>query len=75
MELLIESASCSEDKLTATLTDGRSISVPLGISTRLVNATPEQRANCQPCAGGRGLHWAEIDEDLSLGHILRAHNQ
>ena len=53
------------------LLDGRVISVPLVWYPRLLNATPAQRANWILCAGGFGIHWPDIDEDLSTEGLLR----
>lgn len=53
------------------LMDGRIISVPLSWYPRLLNATPAQRANWTLCAGGFGIHWPDIDEDLSTEGLLR----
>lgn len=52
------------------LTDGRVVSVPLLWFPRLREATPEQRARYEIGAGGRGLHWPELDEDLSVAGLL-----
>jgi hypothetical protein len=51
--------------------DGRTISAPLAWYPRLLNATPSQRANCQIAGAGYGVHWPEIDEDLSVEGLLR----
>lgn len=61
----------TEDELTVRLMDGRSISVPLAWYPRLLNAKAEQRQNWQISGGGYGIHWEEIDEDLSIGGLLR----
>ena len=61
----------TEDALTVRLMDGRTISVPLVWYPRLSNATPEQRKNWQISGGGYGIHWEEIDEDLSTEGLLR----
>jgi hypothetical protein len=53
------------------LVDGRTITVPFVWYPRLLHATPEQRANWQVCGGGYGIHWPEIDEDLSTEGLLR----
>ncbi len=53
------------------LVDGRIISVPLAWYPRLLNATPTQRANWTLCAGGFGIHWPDIEEDLSTEGLLR----
>jgi hypothetical protein len=62
---------CSDDTLTVDLMDGRSISAPLAWYPRLFEATAAQRANWETCAGGYGIHWPEIDEDLSTEGLLR----
>jgi len=51
--------------ITAAFTDGRQISLPLGWSWRLERATPEQRVRWHIIGDGEGVHWPEIDEDLS----------
>ena len=61
----------TDDELTVRLMDGRTISVPLVWYPRLSNATPEQRKNWQIIGGGYGIHWEEIDEDLSTEGLLR----
>ena len=61
----------SEDALSVDLMDGRTITVPLAWYPRLLEASPEQRARWQPCAAGYGIHWPDIDEDLSTEGLLR----
>ena len=61
----------TEDTLSVDLIDGRTIVVPLAWYPRLLRATPEQRANWQICGGGYGIHWPDIDEDLSTEGLLR----
>ncbi len=61
----------TDDSLTVDLLDGRTIMVPLVWFPRLLHATPAQRAKWQPCAGGYGIHWLELDEDLSTEGLLR----
>lgn len=60
-----------EASLIVDLMDGRSISVPLAWYPRLLNATPEQRAKWEKAGAGYGVHWREIDEDLSTAGLLR----
>lgn len=62
----------SDDALEVRLRDGRRISAPLSWFPRLVAATPSQRAKWEPAAAGYGIHWPEIDEDLSVAGLLRA---
>jgi hypothetical protein len=57
--------------LTVRLKDGRTISVPLAWFPRLLNATPEQRSNFELLGDGEGIHWPDVDEDLSVAGILR----
>jgi hypothetical protein len=62
---------CTDDTLAVDLMDGRTISVPLAWYPRLANGTPDQRANWQASAGGFGIHWPDLDEDLSTEGLLR----
>jgi len=64
-------AEFSDDALSVSLRDGRIITVPLVWYPRLLNATPEQRANWKIAGGGYGLHWPDLDEDLSTAGLLR----
>jgi len=61
----------SVDSLTVRLMDGRSISVPLAWYPRPLHATASQRAHWKIAGGGYGIHWPEIDEDLSTEGLLR----
>jgi hypothetical protein len=61
----------TEDELRVRLMDGRTISVPLVWYPRLLNASVEQRNNWQVIGGGYGLHWEDVDEDLSTEGLLR----
>ncbi|HSE88654.1 MAG TPA: DUF2442 domain-containing protein [Candidatus Binatia bacterium] len=61
----------SEDTLIVDLMDGRTISVPLVWYPRLLNGTPKQRLNWKVCAAGYGIHWPDLDEDLSTEGLLR----
>lgn len=67
----IRAVSLDADRLSVDLMDGRSIAVPLAWYPRLLHATPEQRAHFQVSAGGYGIHWPDIDEDLSAEGLLR----
>ncbi len=62
---------CDENSLIVDLMDGRSLSVPLAWYPRLLHATAEQRANWELAGAGYGIHWPEIDEDLSSEGLLR----
>lgn len=61
----------TDDVLSVRLMDGRTISVPLMWYPRLANASPAQRKNWQISGGGYGLHWPDLDEDLSTEGLLR----
>jgi hypothetical protein len=61
----------SDDALSVSLRDGRVISVPLVWYPRLLNATLAQRKNWKIAGGGYGIHWPDIDEDLSTEGLLR----
>jgi uncharacterized protein DUF2442 len=66
----IQKVRVSKDQIIADLVDGRVISVPLAWSWRLSEATPAQRANFRLIGSGQGVHWPEIDEDLSVEGML-----
>ena len=67
----VKDARFTEDTLAVDLIDGRTIIVPLAWYPRLLEATPEQRQNWQVSGAGYGLHWPEVDEDLSTEGLLR----
>ena len=69
-EALIQKIEITDEVITAHLTDGRTISVPLAWSWRLSEATPEQRANYRIIGSGEGVHWPDIDEDISVEGML-----
>ena len=61
----------TDDSISAELADGRTISVPLAWSWRLSEATPKQRMNFEMIGLGEGVHWPDVDEDLSAQGLLR----
>lgn len=67
---LAKSVSFDEEMMHVSLTDGRSISVPIIWFPLLRGATPEQRGKYEIGGGGTSLHWPELDEDLSLAGLL-----
>lgn len=67
----IVNAEVTEDELKVELLDGRTITVPLAWYPRLLHATPKQRAQWTIAGAGYGIHWPEIDEDLSSSGLLR----
>jgi hypothetical protein len=67
---LAKSVACDADMLHVTFTDGRLLSIPLTWFPTLLAATPEQRAKCEIGGGGIGLHWPDLDEDLSIAGLM-----
>jgi hypothetical protein len=67
----VQDVSFADDEFTVTLSDGRRISVPIAWYPRLLAARPEERANWQVSGGGFGIHWPDIDEDVSTEGLLR----
>ena len=61
----------TDDNLSVDLMDGRTITVPIAWYPRLLHATREQRQKWEICGGGYGIHWPDIDEDLSTEGLLR----
>jgi len=65
-----EDVRVTKDTLSVDLSDGRTISVPLEWFPRLVHATPEERNNWRLIGKGHGIHWEDIDEDISVEGLL-----
>lgn len=70
-DLRVREVFVDDDRLSVELMDGRAIAVPLAWYPRLANASPAQRAHWEIAGGGYGIHWPEIDEDLSTEGLLR----
>jgi Protein of unknown function (DUF2442) len=62
--------SCTADELVVTLADGRKVSAPLEWFPRLLRATPAQRAKWRLIGRGVGIHWDDVDEDISVRSLL-----
>ncbi len=62
-----------DNNMWVLFTDGRQLSVPLAYFPRLLKANQEQRNNFIISGGGIGLHWDDIDEDISVPHLLIGH--
>ena len=60
----------SDTALSIILSDGRELSAPLAWFPRLRDATAEQRQNWEPIGRGHGLHWPDVDEDISIRALL-----
>ena len=70
VESRITHVDVTDETITAHLVDGRVISVPLAWSWRLSDATPAQRANWELIGDGHGVHWPDVDEDISAEGML-----
>ena len=65
-----QSVTVTDDTLAVELADGRAISRPLAWYPRLAGATPQERNNWRLIGGGAGIHWPDLDEDLSVASLL-----
>ena len=65
-----ERVTVTEDTLSVDLSDGRTISIPLAWFPRLLQSTPKERNNWRLIGRGRGIHWEDIDEDISVEGLL-----
>ena len=70
VEPTILEVEVSEEAISAELSDGRRISVPLAWSWRLSDASPAERNTCRLVGGGIGVHWPDMDEDISAHGML-----
>ena len=62
----------TDDRIVVVLADGRELAAPLAWFPRLLEATPEQRRNWRFIGRGHGIHWPDVDEDISVPSLLRA---
>lgn len=69
---LASSVSFAEDSLRVSLVDGREIVVPLEWFPRLRDANSQQRKNWRLIGNGVGIHWEDVDEDISVSGLLRS---
>jgi hypothetical protein len=65
-----ERVTVTKDALSVDLNDGRTIVAPLEWFPRLLHATAQERANCRLIGKGRGMHWPQLDEDISVEGLL-----
>jgi hypothetical protein len=72
-DIRVRDVTVTEHELAVALTDGRTIVVPVAWYPRLVNATAEQRSNWELAGAGYGIHWPDIDEDVSTEGLLHGH--
>jgi len=66
----IRDVAVTDDTLTADLVDGRTICVPLGWYPRLQAGTPTERDHWRLIGGGEGIHWPDLDEDISVENLI-----
>ena len=64
--------NAADDRLIVTLADGRELAAPLAWFPRLLEATEEQRRNWRLIGRGHGIHWPDVDEDISVASLLRS---
>lgn len=67
---LAKTVTVGDDMLTVDLVDGRSIAVPLAWHPRLAHATPAERSHWRLIGRGEGIHWSDLDEDISVENLL-----
>jgi hypothetical protein len=67
---MVQDVVVSEDALIVDLTDGRTASAPLAWYPRLLHGQPEERSNWRLIGNGEGIHWPDLDEDISVENIL-----
>jgi hypothetical protein len=61
----------TDDAIHVVLADGREVTAPLAWSPRLADATSEQRRNWRLIGRGQGIHWPDVDEDISVASLLK----
>jgi len=66
----VHGVTVTADALTVELTDGRRVSVPLAWYPRLLHGKPKERACWRLIGRGEGIHWRDLDEDISVDNIL-----
>ena len=66
----IQQVTVTDDTLSVDLSDGRTISVPLAWYPRLLNGSIEERNDFRFVAGGSGIHWNRLDEDISIKNLI-----
>jgi len=69
-DALAENVKVSDEALIVDLADARTITVPLAWFPRLAHGTPEERSHWRVIGGGEGIHWPDLDEDVSVESLL-----
>ncbi|HZF01025.1 MAG TPA: DUF2442 domain-containing protein [Methylomirabilota bacterium] len=72
-EVAAENVVVTKDALKVELTDGRTIEAPLAWYPRLLHGTAKERSNWRLIGGGEGVHWPDLDEDISVENVLLGH--
>jgi hypothetical protein len=67
---VVQRVDVTEDSLVIDLADGRTVSVPLAWYPRLLHGQPEERNHWRMIGQGEGIHWPDLDEDISVENIL-----
>ena len=70
---LAQHVKVTEDALRVDLADGRTVTVPLSWYPRLAHGTPVERTNWRVIGRGEGIHWPDLDEDVSVAGLLAGH--
>jgi hypothetical protein len=70
-QALASDVQVTDDEIIVTLVDGRRIAAPIVWFPRLLNASPEVRANWRLIGDGIGIHWPDVDEDISVSGLLK----
>ena len=67
---LARAVNVTDDALVVDLSDGRTVSVPLAWFPRLLHGTPEERSKWRLISDGEGIHWPDLDEDISVENLV-----
>lgn len=70
---LAQQVTVTDDALVVDLTDGRTVTVPLAWYPRLAHGTADERAKWRLIGRGEGIHWPDLDEDISVRSLLAGH--
>ena len=65
-----KNVTVGKDSITVDLSDGRTVSAPLVWYPRLLHGTPKERSNWRVIGKGEGIHWQDVDEDISVDNLL-----
>ena len=68
--VLAKRVECTDDEIIVALSDGRTLSVPIVWFPRLAQASPSERADYELLGDGEGIHWSQVDEDISVAGLL-----